>query len=104
MTSLLSGFNRAHPEDGLTKPNGIRSLGRESEPGMEVSRYAEADLPTVHGPFRVLVYRASEGTGPAAPGAPGEPVQEHMALVRGDVSGASNVLCRVHSECWTSEV
>ena len=26
------------------------------------------------------------------------------AIVRGDVSGASNVLCRVHSECWTSEV
>ena len=23
---------------------------------------------------------------------------------RGDVNGASNVLCRVHSECWTSEV
>ena len=27
-----------------------------------------------------------------------------MAIVRGDVAGASNVLCRVHSECWTSEV
>jgi len=27
-----------------------------------------------------------------------------MAIVRGDLSGASNVLCRVHSECWTSEV
>ena len=27
-----------------------------------------------------------------------------MAIVRGDVAGGSNVLCRVHSECWTSEV
>jgi GTP cyclohydrolase II len=27
-----------------------------------------------------------------------------MAIVRGDVAGMSNVLCRVHSECWTSEV
>ena len=27
-----------------------------------------------------------------------------MAIVRGDVAGRSNVLTRVHSECWTSEV
>ena len=27
-----------------------------------------------------------------------------MAIVRGDVAGGTNVLCRVHSECWTSEV
>ena len=27
-----------------------------------------------------------------------------MAIVRGDVSRGANVLCRVHSECWTSEV
>ena len=25
-------------------------------------------------------------------------------MVRGEVEGGSNVLCRVHSECWTSEV
>lgn len=30
--------------------------------------------------------------------------EEHMAIVRGDLNGKSNVLCRVHSECWTSEV
>jgi 3,4-dihydroxy 2-butanone 4-phosphate synthase/GTP cyclohydrolase II len=27
-----------------------------------------------------------------------------MAIVRGQVDGQSNVLARVHSECWTSEV
>jgi GTP cyclohydrolase II/3,4-dihydroxy 2-butanone 4-phosphate synthase/GTP cyclohydrolase II len=68
---------------------------------MKLTRYAEADLPTVHGPFRVYVYR--EGTnGGAAPG--DAPAQEHMAMVCGDVAGQANVLCRVHSECWTSEV
>jgi GTP cyclohydrolase II len=42
---------------------------------------------------------------------PGEPepkdealAREHMAIVRGDVEGASDVTTRVHSECWTSEV
>lgn len=70
---------------------------------MKLIRYAEADLPTVHGPFRIHVYRL--------PGTEGEPAvdlgdtaNEHVAIVRGDLAGQSNVLVRVHSECWTSEV
>src|SRR4051812_42447528 len=53
-------------------------------------RYAEAEIPTRHGPFRVVVYRFN-GAG-----------QEHVALVRGEVTG-ERVLCRVHSECMTGE-
>jgi GTP cyclohydrolase II len=64
---------------------------------MKLTRYAEAELPTSHGPFRVFVFRDAD-----AP--PDVPAEEHMAIVRGELSGASNVLCRVHSECWTSEV
>ena len=64
---------------------------------MNLIRYAEAEIPTEHGPFRLVVYRD-----PSAP--PNVPAQEHMAMVRGDVEGRANVLCRVHSECWTSEV
>src|SRR3954452_18261637 len=64
---------------------------------MKLTRYSEADLPTNHGLFRVCVYRDAD-----AP--TGVPAEEHMAIVRGDVSGGSSVLCRVHSECWTSEV
>jgi GTP cyclohydrolase II len=64
---------------------------------MKLTRYAEAELPTSHGPFRVFVFRDAD-----AP--PDVPAEEHMAIVRGDLNGASNVLCRVHSECWTSEV
>src|SRR3954463_1077942 len=63
---------------------------------MNLIRYAEAEIPTAHGPFRMVVYRD-----PAV--AADVPAREHIAIVRGDVSG-SNVLCRVHSECWTSEV
>lgn len=64
---------------------------------MTLVRYSAADLPTSHGPFRVYVYRMPDaGDGPQA--------EEHMAIVRGDVAGHDNVLCRVHSECWTSEV
>ena len=66
---------------------------------MQLARYSEAELPTVNGPFRLVVYReVGDETGNLALG------REHMAVVRGDISGKSNVLCRVHSECWTSEV
>ena len=63
---------------------------------MKLTRYAEADIPTAHGPFRLYVYRDAS--------APTEgPAEEHLAIVRGEVEGSS-ILCRVHSECWTSEV
>jgi GTP cyclohydrolase II len=52
-------------------------------------RYAEAEIPTHHGPFRIVVYRFGS--------------EEHLALVRGDVRGKDAVLTRVHSECWTGE-
>ena len=66
---------------------------------MKLFRYADAEIPTVHGPFRLLVYRDADAKDGDSPNA-----EEHMAIVRGDVAGASSVLCRVHSECWTSEV
>jgi GTP cyclohydrolase II len=65
--------------------------------GQEVSRYAEADIPTVYGPMHIVVYRAFEVES-------GE-IDEHVALVLGDAFGdPDDVLVRVHSECLTSEV
>jgi GTP cyclohydrolase II len=66
---------------------------------MRLLRYSEADLPTVHGPFRLVVYREPAGRGSKA-----KEVREHMAIVRGAVEDTAKVLARVHSECWTSEV
>ncbi len=62
-----------------------------SSPSIE--RYAEAEIPTLFGPFRVIVYRLIDS-----------PTEEHVAMVRGDVSGRDAVLTRVHSECFTGEV
>ncbi len=56
----------------------------------ELSRYAEADIPTARGPFRLVVYRFGD--------------EEHLAYVRGDVEGKPDVLARIHSECLTGEV
>jgi GTP cyclohydrolase II len=66
---------------------------------MSLIRYSDAEIPTVHGPFRLYVYRDEADAHSGAPN-----VEEHMAIVRGDVNQGSLVLCRVHSECWTSEV
>jgi GTP cyclohydrolase II/3,4-dihydroxy 2-butanone 4-phosphate synthase/GTP cyclohydrolase II len=59
---------------------------------MALTRYAESEVPTRHGRFRVVVYRDCKDE------------SEHVAIVRGEVEGRHAVLCRVHSECWTGEV
>ncbi len=57
-----------------------------------IERVAEAALPTRFGTFKIVSY-----TSPIED-------EEHVALVKGDVSGKENVLVRVHSECLTGDV
>ncbi len=57
-----------------------------------VEKIEEVDMPTRWGHFRLSMYR-SRTTG-----------LEHLALVKGDVSGGEPVLVRVHSECFTGDV
>jgi 3,4-dihydroxy 2-butanone 4-phosphate synthase/GTP cyclohydrolase II len=57
-----------------------------------VERTAEVHLPTSYGEFTAVAYR-EKLTG-----------KHHVALVRGDVEGAEDVLVRVHSECLTGDV
>lgn len=64
----------------------------EIRPDGTVVRYAEADVPTEYGTFRMVVYRQN-GT-----------EQEHVAIVAGEPTGKTDVLARVHSECLTGEV
>ena len=52
---------------------------------------ASAELPSEFGQLRAHVFRNSEDS------------YEHVALVRGDVEGASDVLTRLHSECLTGD-
>ena len=57
-----------------------------------VERVAEAKMPTRYGEFVVIAYRSKVDT------------DEHVALVKGDISGDKPVLVRVHSECLTGDV
>lgn len=57
-----------------------------------VVREATATLPSAFGEFTIHAYRNQlDG-------------MEHIALVKGDVAGARDVLIRVHSECLTGDV
>jgi 3,4-dihydroxy 2-butanone 4-phosphate synthase/GTP cyclohydrolase II len=57
-----------------------------------VERTSSVRLPTEYGEFAAIAFRETL-TG-----------KHHLALVRGEVEGAENVLVRVHSECLTGDV
>jgi 3,4-dihydroxy 2-butanone 4-phosphate synthase/GTP cyclohydrolase II len=57
-----------------------------------VQRVVSVRLPTEFGEFQAVAYEEVM-TG-----------KQHVALVKGDVAGAENVLVRVHSECLTGDV
>jgi 3,4-dihydroxy 2-butanone 4-phosphate synthase/GTP cyclohydrolase II len=57
-----------------------------------VTRMAEATIPTDHGDFQAVVYESVlDGV-------------QHVAFVRGEPAGGSDVLVRVHSECLTGDI
>jgi 3,4-dihydroxy 2-butanone 4-phosphate synthase / GTP cyclohydrolase II len=57
-----------------------------------VERVVSVRLPTEYGEFQAFAYRELLND------------KRHLALVKGDVGGAENVLVRVHSECLTGDV
>lgn len=73
----------------------IRPHALATEPTTEWA--ASAEVPTRFGAFRTHVFTSTD------PGE-GAPVKEHVALVFGEIQGASNLPIRIHSECMTSEV
>ncbi|MEV4639043.1 bifunctional 3,4-dihydroxy-2-butanone-4-phosphate synthase/GTP cyclohydrolase II [Actinoplanes sp. NPDC049548] len=58
----------------------------------QIERVVETRLPTEHGHFTAVGYRAAVDGG------------EHVALVYGDLGDGEDVLVRVHSECLTGDV
>ena len=57
-----------------------------------VERVVSTNLPTAYGEFSAVGYRSLIDD------------KHHVAMVKGDVSGADDVLVRVHSECLTGDV
>ncbi len=57
-----------------------------------VHRAAEATIPTLHGDWRIIAFQ-NDVDG-----------KEHIALAKGDLTDAGDVLVRMHSECLTGDV
>src|SRR3954447_18494891 len=58
----------------------------------QITRIAEARVPTPHGEFRAVGYTSLiDGS-------------EHIALVKGEIGDGTDLLVRVHSECLTGDV
>ncbi len=53
---------------------------------------AVADLPSRFGPFRIVAFWNNRDG------------KEHVAMIKGDVIGAEDVVARMHSECLTGDV
>lgn len=60
-----------------------------------VRREVSVKMPTAWGDFICHAYTSPYGSNPEA---------VHIALVKGDIEGAEDVLVRVHSECFTGDV
>jgi len=72
------------PHDTLILPN--------HKPSHHLEQYAQAELPTARGDFRIVVFRDKRNG------------KEHVAMVKGEVEGKEGVPVRIHSECLTSEL
>src|SRR5271155_3450076 len=85
----LAGYCERH---GLKMITIADLIAYRRQHDMLVERVAAARLPTAFGEFEVVGYRSLIDA------------KHHVALVKGDVSGRSDVLVRVHSECLTGDV
>ena len=57
-----------------------------------VERGEEVDMPTAYGHFRLIPFRQKDNG------------LEHVALIKGDVTGEEPMLVRVHSSCMTGDI
>lgn len=88
----LPDLEKFSAEHGLTLITIADLIAYRRRTEKQVELVADARMPTRHGVFRALGYRAEHD--PA----------EHIAMVLGDLGDGQDVLVRVHSECLTGDV
>lgn len=91
--ALLPSLERLAERQGLKIISVANLIAYRLSRERLVKRVAEEVFPTIHGGMcKAIVYRNDvDGS-------------EHMALVKGEISGADGVLVRLHSECLTGDV
>ncbi|MCJ7725350.1 MAG: bifunctional 3,4-dihydroxy-2-butanone-4-phosphate synthase/GTP cyclohydrolase II [Acidimicrobiia bacterium] len=90
--ALLSDLERFTKEHELLMVTIADLIAYRRSSESLVRRLSEARIPTEFGEFRAIGFESEvDGT-------------QHVALVKGEVAGKSDVLVRVHSECLTGDV
>ena len=89
--SRLPDLERFAAEHGLLMISIADLIAYRRRQEKLVKRVSEARLPTAQGVFRAVGYESLVDG------------REHIALVKGDVTGTDGVLVRVHSECLTGD-
>jgi 3,4-dihydroxy 2-butanone 4-phosphate synthase/GTP cyclohydrolase II len=91
--ATLPSLERLAEQQGLKILSVANLIGYRLRKESLVKRVAEEVFPTIHGGlYKAIVYRNDVDQ------------SEHMALVKGDLTGAEDVLVRLHSECLTGDV
>jgi 3,4-dihydroxy 2-butanone 4-phosphate synthase/GTP cyclohydrolase II len=88
----LPDLEKFAAEHGLTLISIADLIAYRRHHEKQVERVVETRIPTEHGVFAAVGYRAAHD------GA------EHVAMVYGDLADGADVLVRVHSECLTGDV
>jgi 3,4-dihydroxy 2-butanone 4-phosphate synthase/GTP cyclohydrolase II len=57
-----------------------------------ISRITTINFPTAHGDFKLHLFKSQIDS------------KDHIAVVKGEVSGQEDVLVRIHSECLTGDI
>ena len=87
----LPELERFAEEHGLTIVSIADLIAYRRRSEKLVHRVTEARIPTSQGDFKAVGYESDDG-------------RTHVALVKGDPGGKSDVLVRVHSECFTGDI
>ena len=85
-------LERYSAEHGLKMITVADLIAYRREKDKLVERVVEAQLPTIFGEFNVVGFRSLVDE------------KHHVAMVKGDIADAEDVLVRVHSECLTGDV
>lgn len=64
----------------------------DDDAALIVEHFATANLPTAYGDFKIVAFKNNRDG------------KDHVAIIKGEISGQEGVLCRVHSECLTGDV
>ena len=64
----------------------------ESNEELRVEHFATAKLPTQYGEFQIVAFKNNRDG------------KDHVAIIKGDITGQERVSCRIHSECLTGDV